>query len=246
MQTGRLEDLVRDLEKVAFHLTSRKQTTALTAASTHSLSPLASASVLAQRSSIANPMASTTPVKSPSSRGSSGKNLMEFTPQAANGLAGQNGDDSDVSQHVPRSKNDFNSISEALVQVEALRQELERVQVGLTLLCFSVDKLTDIVSVEPPCCPSLFDLFVPRTQQSIGRDSVGLYVTSQRRSPGASADQGNSAAGSSGVGNRLANVGAKASSVFKNHRIRQAGYKDINAANSNMFSIEGNDDDDEM
>lgn len=214
---------------MAFHLTSRKQTTALTAGSIHSVSS-------------ANPLAAapSSPPRQTYAGSTSTKNLLEFTPRA-NGL-GASADDNDFSQQSAKNKHDFNSITEALVLVEALRQELERVQVGLTLLCFSVDKLMDIVSVEPACCPSLFDFFVPRTQQSIGRDSVGLYVASPRRS--APVPNGTGVAG--GVGNRIASVGARASNAFKNHRIRQAGYKDISAANSNVFSIEGNDDEEDM
>lgn len=61
----------------------------------------------------------------------------------------------------PRAKNDFNSITDALVQVESLRMELERVQMGLTLMGLSVDKLIDIISTPPPCCPSFFDFMLP-------------------------------------------------------------------------------------
>jgi hypothetical protein len=156
---------------------------------------------------------------------------MEFTPQPD----GRHGLDAEEETPAVRNKHDFNSITEALVQAEALRQELERVQMGLMLMTFSVEKLMDIVTVEPACCPSIFDFLVPRTQQSIGRDSTGPYSGSRSTAIGTEGTQGLS---------RIAAAGARAN-PFKNHKIRQAGYKNLNG-NANMFSIESNDEEDEL
>ena len=50
----------------------------------------------------------------------------------------------------------------ALVQLESLRAELERVQMGLALMTLSVQKLVDIVTAPPGggCC-SLLDFLLP-------------------------------------------------------------------------------------
>jgi hypothetical protein len=173
-----------------------------------------------------------TPQKPSAKRVPSGRNLLEFTPQPD----GRHVPDAEEeTPAVARNKHDFNSITEALVQAEALRQELERVQMGLMLMTFSVEKLMDIVTVEPACCPSIFDFLVPRTQQSIGRDSTGPYSSSRGAVTGTDGGQGLS---------RIAAAGARAN-PFKNHKIRQAGYKNLNG-NANMFSIESNDEEDEL
>lgn len=52
------------------------------------------------------------------------------------------------------------SITDAVVQVEVLKEELERARVGLMLLSLSIEKLMDIVTTEPPgFCPSIFEIF---------------------------------------------------------------------------------------
>lgn len=272
-QVTRLENLVRDLEKVSFHLTSRKQTTALSGYSSHSLHPAhlshTSSSSSAANSNTSNPMSSggeagsntnyagyhsgsgvqpSSRSKTPAKRTNSARNLIEFTPGAARPADDASGGDL-VAEDIPtRSKNDFTSITDALVQIEALRQELERVQMGLTLMCFSVEKLMDIVRTEPACCPSIFDFLIPRTQQSIGRDSTGLYtVTAQENraySSGGGSTHSTGSSGTSSTGRISGRIAAAApTTLFKNHQIKKAGYNNINS-NQNVFSI-SNDDDDE-
>lgn len=244
---------MRDIEKVSFHLTSGKETTALTA-STNSRGGHSS---LALRQETANPLNARNAPGTPDKGSKTSRNLIEFTPQGfpkvpsqdVDGLSGHG-----VEEVVPRSKHDFNSITDALVQVEALRQELERVQMGLALMTFSVEKLMDIVTAEPVCCAGFFDFLVPRTQQAIGRDSTGPYTTSQasvgQYSNGATSRQSAAGGPTNTNGSRLGRVSnivaAGASAIpFQNRKIQQAGYKNINT-NPNAFSIECTDDDDEM
>ena len=273
-QVTRLENLVRDLEKVSFHLTSRKQTTALSGYSSHSQHPAhlsSSASSSSGAGGTSNPLANSNSGdassstnytayhsgsgvqpssrnKTPAKRTNSIRNLIEFTPGVARPADEDVGGEL-VPEDVPtRSKNDFTSITDALVQIEALRQELERVQMGLTLMCFSVEKLMDIVRTEPACCPSIFDFLIPRTQQSIGRDSTGLYtVTAQANraySSGGGSTHSTGSSGSSSTGRISGRIAAAApTTLFKNHQIKKAGYNNINS-NQNVFSI-SNDDDEE-
>ncbi len=275
-QVTRLENLVRDLEKVSFHLTSRKQTTALSGYSSHSQHPahLSSASSSSGAGGTSNPLANSSGGdassntnytgyhsgsgvqpssrnKTPAKRTNSIRNLIEFTP----GVARSADEDATGGELVPddvpvRSKNDFTSITDALVQIEALRQELERVQMGLTLMCFSVEKLMDIVRTEPACCPSIFDFLVPRTQQSIGRDSTGLYtVTAQTNRAyssggGSTHSTGSHNGGGSSTGRISGRIAAAApTTLFKNHQIKKAGYNNINS-NQNVFSISNDDEED--
>lgn len=260
---------MRDLEKVSFHLTSRKQTTALSGYSSHH--PTAHIPAGGVRIDTSNPLAAHSAdntnhtgynsgsgvqpsrAKTPTKRTNSIRNLIEFTPGVARSLDDVNGTSSgDLVEEAPaRSKNDFTSITDALVQIEALRQELERVQMGLTLMCFSVEKLMDIVTMEPACCPSIFDFLIPRAQQSIGRDSTGLYtVTAASNRPyasGGGSTHSNSSVPQTTASGRLTGriAAAGPSTLFKNHQIKQAGYKNINA-NSHVFSIESNDDEDDI
>ena len=241
---------MRDIEKVAFHLTSRKSTTALTASSTHSSASISSMTHLtsfnhnshsnSSQMGTANPLSATrlgnggaggTPERHTAKRVPS-TNLMEFTPQRTD-----SGDPEGA-----RSKHDFNSITDALLQVESLRQELERVQMGLMLMAFSVEKLMDIVTVEPACCPNIFDFFVPRAQQSIGRDSTGLYSATE-------SSTGSKAAGAGTRDSRLSRIAAAGARAnpFKDRGIKKAGYKNIGAAGGPaMFSIESHDDEDDV
>jgi hypothetical protein len=62
----------------------------------------------------------------------------------------------------------------ALVQLESLRAELERVQMGLALMTLSVQKLVDIVTAPPGggCC-SLLDFLLPLPAGTCTMDSTG-------------------------------------------------------------------------
>jgi len=68
------------------------------------------------------------------------------------------------------------------MQVESLRADLERVQMGLALMGLSVQKLVDIVSAPPGCC-SLLDFLLP---VSTGMCTVRVHlfdsITSYRTS----------------------------------------------------------------
>ena len=274
-QVYRLESLVRDIEKVSFHLTSSKHTTALTASSHHSSLSSHHAPPVSTKNDTSNPLGAAhgssgsndsygggynsgsgvqpSRNKTPSKRSNSIRNLIEFTPGVARQLDNGNGTvvGESIEETPARSKNDFTSITDALVQIEALRQELERVQMGLTLMCFSVEKLMDIVTTEPACCPSIFDFLIPRTQQSIGRDSTGLYTVNSSSSAGRPyASGGNSThstadapsqSASSRMSGRMAAAGP--TTLFKNHKIKQAGYTNISA---NPSTIGSTDDDDEI
>lgn len=271
-QVIRLENLVRDLEKVSFHLTSRKQTTALSGYSSHHpTSHIPASSNSAPKIDTTNPLADggntnyagynsgsgvqPSRAKTPTKRTNSIRNLIEFTPGVARPLDDTNGNGTssgELAEEAPtRSKNDFTSITDALVQIEALRQELERVQMGLTLMCFSVEKLMDIVTTEPACCPSIFDFLIPRAQQSIGRDSTGLYtVSSSANRPyasGGSSTHSNGGVPQTSASGRITGriAAAAPTALFKNHQIKKAGYNNLNA-NSHVFSIESNDDEDDM
>jgi hypothetical protein len=293
-----LEGLVRDLEKVSFHLTSKKPHTALNSSASSSSSsdgrhsghvsghlggshghshsaggnggtsnPLAlgdassgsgSGSLNNSRSGILNSNNGNnnnmhTPTK--------GRNLIEFTPgaggdagdgsgghqqlqQQQRDISGRSGSEDLTSGETPaRSKHDFNSITDALVQVEALKFELERVQIGLALLGLSVEKLMDIVTVEPACCSSIFDLFIPRSIQTIGRESTGAHTFSQQQTRYG----GQGSGGGGGGGRSSLGIGARTTDMFKNRQIKKAGYKNINSSgNSGGFSIEGAEDDEDV
>ena len=147
-----------------------------------------------------------------------------------------------ISAGAVKSKHDFNSITEALTQIEALRQDLERVHTGLMLMSFSVEKLMDIVTLEPTWCAGFFDFLIPRTQQSLGREGTGLYTVSHHNNNSLAGDSN----GGGGGGARKNTGEGRVTNPFKNRKIRLAGYKNLGSATNNTFSIESNDDDDDL
>lgn len=152
-----------------------------------------------------------------------------------------------------RSSSNINSISDALVQVESLRLDLDRVMMGLTLMTLSVEKLVDIVTAPPPSlCGGIFDvLLLGATGAPPGAmvPSVGSYTTSReggsdaaRRSP------------ANGRNSGAKKIGSQALDALFNAKKKKQGYHNISASShsvtdspahghSGFFSIEGSRDD---
>lgn len=68
---------------------------------------------------------------------------------------------------------------EALHQVEILRDELNRLAAGLSLLSHSVERLTELVNIDTRCCGSFWDLvtlaFSDNSTRSRGYANLSPY-----------------------------------------------------------------------
>lgn len=217
IQISSLESLVKDIEIIAFHLSTKKKT------------PLPHSSTSSRVS-----VDSSTYLKD-----SSPRNLIDFDHSNSSGhinalhINNENGENRNKSN----SNKSLNSISDAAVQIEGLRIELERVQMGLTLMRLSIEKLMDIISIEPSCCGGFADIFFPldsvsnisnanSKRSSVGdvskRPGQGLVTNSQTRFNNIFPN------------NIRANAGRK-----------RMGYENINATPSKeLFSIESHDEED--
>lgn len=255
-QVTLLENLVANIEMISFHMTSKKSNTALTNGST--LSPRHSAD--------------------PKDSGSNNnKNRVNAFSNAASKNGGGGADatknpmnllEMDPESHIPgrplnrpASTNNMNGISEALVQVETLRIDLERVQMGITLLTLSVEKLKDIVadkSNSSGCCGSGGGIFEFLLMGSSGPSSAGSYTSSSEGGSGRHNRSLPSSSGSSGGGGGNSNR-KKLTSMFDSKA--KQGYANLGGSadndmdlsmsehkegGSNFFSIESSMDDNDM
>lgn len=137
--------------------------------------------------------------------------------------------------------------------------EIDKLQMGLTLVSLSVEKLTNIVTAPPQCCPSLFELLTAAggvTTISTNTANISGSYTSMdgelrsggggaRGSSGSSSIGGGtkSAFGSSSYsGNRSSSSTPTFNKLFNSNK--KMGYENISSEHSNMFTIECNDEDD--
>ena len=244
-QVSLLESLVANVEMISFHMTSKKSNTALTNGSTLS------------------PRNSSDPTTG------SGKNRINAFSNAANksggGEAGTKNPmnllELDPESHIPgrplnrpASTNSMTGITDALVQVETLRIDLERVQMGITLLTLSVEKLKDIVADKSSsgCCGGgLFEFLLMGAN---GPSSTGSYTSSSEGGSGRHNKPLPVSSGSSSGGG--GNSGRKKLSSMFDSKAKQ-GYANLGGSadndmdlsmsehkegNSHFFSIESSMD----
>jgi len=70
-------------------------------------------------------------------------------------------------KNIKTNANSIPAIRDAMEQAENIRNELERVQVGIILLNQSLEKLVEVINVETKCCGGLFGLLTSNLPSSI-------------------------------------------------------------------------------
>jgi hypothetical protein len=137
-------------------------------------------------------------------------------------------------QHNANSKAaGLNSITEALNLIEQLRQDIEKMQMGISLLSLSVTKLMEIVSYQPSFCNSLMDML--SLSPSAAQTNMSQHSFSHHGRGSGSYTATNALHGS-GSGS---NHGTQSS-----NQTRRNGYSQVNTGRSSHFSIGGIDDED--
>lgn len=252
-QVSLLENLVANVEMISFHMTSKKSNTALTNGA--SLSPRHSADPKDPKGKNRVNAFSNAASKNGGSSSSGGDtknplNLLEMDPESH--IPGR-------PLNRPASTNSMTGISDALVQVETLRIDLERVQMGITLLTLSVEKLKDIVADKQSsgCCGGggIFEFLLMGAN---GPSSTGSYTSNSEGGSGrhnsALPGLGSSSGGGSGSGSRkkLADVfSSKGRQGYAN--LGGSGDHDLDMSisehkegNSHFFSIESSMDESDI
>ncbi|KAJ1444129.1 hypothetical protein B484DRAFT_414176, partial [Ochromonadaceae sp. CCMP2298] len=189
-QAVQLEQLVSDIEKVSFHLTSQKADTALTRKH--------------QKDSDTDTSGSGTGIDiSPYKPNGNGKDVGNPL-NMGNAKGGEEEWNAEGSGKLGTGRHDFHSISDALVQVDCLRVQLERVQMGLMFMGLSVDKLIDIVTFQPRTCCGLQVLAALLPDSGVNSAIAGAHTPHSRRHYVSPRPSISSSGTVSGVSGRLA------------------------------------------
>lgn len=77
------------------------------------------------------------------------------------------GSSSATKKNIKTNANSIPAIRDAMEQAENIRNELERVQVGIILLNQSLEKLVEVINVETKCCGGLFGLLTSNLPSTI-------------------------------------------------------------------------------
>lgn len=135
------------------------------------------------------------------------------------------------------SNSKLNSISDAMQQIESLKFELERAQMGLHLMQLSVNKLVDIIATPANCCTSMFDIITMQT--TIAGASEHFSFSSSTPSNIRSSSHSNI-----GDNNGIGRSGSPSTKfTLTGNKGLKMGYENVSThTNDEMLSIDQNED----
>ena len=239
---------------VAFHLTSKKNNTAISHVmpSNHSTYSTGSEGYFLGGSN------ATSRGRESSGHSGGGRDLIDFETERSNDASTAAAGmvfhaRSSASSSFPAAAAGLTAISEALNTVESLRMDLEKMQMGIQLLTLSVTKLTDIVTTEPAFCGGIFEMFLGGSSQgngpmhspsshyrvTINRNISGNYTTGTNNILHSSSAVHKTNSNDSQTDAHSTNMKKSSFNFIANSKNRKQGYENLGG---NHFTIEGVDE----